>query len=294
MRTGKEKIMKRRNIRKPIVVLALVAAMLFPTAAHATEAQDGGDSGSVILNGGTGGEAGNAEAQEVYQELLDSVSFIATDPTWSNIMNIKGVTQLVYDATIPERDGKIPFEELSDFDRLIYELTYCCFAPLKSSNGKSWETAKTSQENLAYHTYGSFLAFMPGTGNDREAVNAAFQKLWDWQYAYILEHDEPYDFVDQCTYSDMFPDSEDNGSETESLTPQNREEIEEILNELDESDKKEIQQAIEQEKKAENSGRTESSFMGIMVPVLIVLAAVALTAAFFLIRKKNGGKNKSA
>ena len=72
--------MKRRNIRKPIVVLALVAAMLFPTAANATEAQDGGDSGSVILNGGTGGEAGNAEAQEVYQELLDSVSFIATDP----------------------------------------------------------------------------------------------------------------------------------------------------------------------------------------------------------------------
>ena len=136
--------MKRRNIRKPIVVLALVAAMLFPTAVHATEAQDGGDSGSVILNGGTGGEAGNAEAQEVYQELLDSVSFIATDPTWSNIMNIKGVTQLVYDATIPERDGKIPFEELSDFDRLIYELTYCCFAPLKSANGKSWETAKTS------------------------------------------------------------------------------------------------------------------------------------------------------
>ena len=63
---------------------------------------------------------------------------------------------------------------------------------------------------------------------------------------------------------------------------------------MDESDKKEIQQAIEQEKKAENSGRTESSFMGIMVPVLIVLAAVALTAAFFLIRKKNGGKNKSA
>ena len=79
-------------------------------------------------------------------------------------MNIKGVTQLVYDATIPERDGKIPFEELSDFDRLIYELTYCCFAPLKSANGKSWETAKTSQENLAYHTYGSFLAFMPDTG----------------------------------------------------------------------------------------------------------------------------------
>lgn len=271
-------------------MLALIVAMLFPTEAHATEAQDGGDSGSVILNGGTGGEAGNAEAQEVYQELLDSVSFIATDPTWSNIMNIKGVTQLVYDATIPERDGKIPFEELSDFDRLIYELTYCCFAPLKSSNGKSWETAKTSQENLAYHTYGSFLAFMPDTGNDREAVNAAFQKLWDWQYAYILEHDEPYDFVDQCTYSDMFPGSEDNGSESESLTPQESEEIEEILNELDESDKKEIQQAVEQEKKAENSGRTESSSMGIMVPVLIVLVVVALTAAFFLVRKKSGGK----
>ena len=170
-------------------------------------------------------------------------------------MNIKGVTQLVYDATIPERDGKIPFEELSDFDRLIYELTYCCFAPLKSANGKSWETAKTSQENLAYHTYGSFLAFMPDTGNNRETVNAAFQKLWDWQYAYILEHDEPYDFVDQCAYSDMFPGSEDKGSEAESLTPQESEEIEEILNELDESDKKEIQQAVEQEKKAENSDR---------------------------------------
>ena len=289
--------MKRKSIRKPIVALALAAAMFFPATVCATETTPGAevqDSGSVILNGGTGGEAGNAEAQEVYQELLDSVSFIATDPTWSNIMNIKGVTQLVYDATIPERDGKIPFEELSDFDRLIYELTYCCFAPLKSSNGKSWETAKTSQENLAYHTYGSFLAFMPDTGNDREAVNAAFQKLWDWQYAYILEHDEPYDFVDQCTYSDMFPGSEDNGSESESLTPQESEEIEEILNELDESDKKEIQQAVEQEKKAENSGRTESSSMGVTVPVLIVLVVAAVTAAFFLVRKKSGGKNKSS
>lgn len=62
--------MKRRNIRNPIVVLALVAAMLFPTAAHATEVQDGGDSGSVILNGGTGGEAGTQKRRKSIRNSL--------------------------------------------------------------------------------------------------------------------------------------------------------------------------------------------------------------------------------
>ena len=290
---GKGKIMKRKSTRKPIVALALVTAMLFPATAYATEEQDSGNSGSVILNGGTGGEAGNAEAQEVYEEFLDSISFIATDPTWSDFVSFEGQTgliQLAYDDTIPEGAGKIPYEELSDFDKLVYGFTYCCFAVTRNKGGDTWEDAKTSQERLAYHTYSNFRTYMlKKTGNDKEAVAAAFDKLWDWQYAYILEHDEPYDFVDQCTYSDMFPGSEDNDSESESLTPQESEEIEEILNELDESDKKEIQQAVEQEKKAENSGRTESSSMGIMVPVLIVLAVASLTAAFFLI-KKNGGK----
>lgn len=286
--------MKRRNIRKPIVALALVAAMLFPTAAHATEAQDGGDSGSVILNGGTGGGNGNTEAQEVYQEFLDSISFISTDPTWSDFVSFEGQTgliQLTYDDTIPEGEGKIPYEELSDFDKLVYGFTYCCFAVTRNKGGDTWEDAKTSQERLAYHTYSNFRSYMlKTTGNDKETVAAAFDKLWEWQYAYILEHDEPYDFVDQCTYSDMFPGSEDNGSESESLTPQESEEIEEILNELDESDKKEIQQAVEQEKKAENSDKPESSSMGIMVPVLIVFVVVALSAAFFLVRKKSSGK----
>ena len=84
--------MKRRSIRKPIVALALVAAMFFPATAYATEEQDSGNSGSVILNGGTGGEAGNAEAQEVYEEFLDSISFIATDPTWSDFVSFEGQT----------------------------------------------------------------------------------------------------------------------------------------------------------------------------------------------------------
>lgn len=215
--------------------------------ASETVTQGEQDDGSVILDGGISegyreiGETGTeAEAQAIYQELLDNVSFIATDPTWDNIMNIKGVTQLVYDATIPEGEGKIPFEELSDFDRLIYELTYCCFAPLKTSNGKSWEAAKENQETLAYYTYGNFLNFMPDTGNNREAVNTAFQKLWDWQYAYILEHDEPFNFIANCSYTDMGFGVTGSGVEkpqdSAGLTPSEEQEIKEILEEIKEEE----------------------------------------------------------
>ncbi len=56
-------------------------------------------------------------------------------------------------------------------------------------------------------------------------------------------------FIDQCTYSEMFPANETDDSTTKNLTSQDQKDIEEALNGLEESDKKEIQQAAEQKTK---------------------------------------------
>lgn len=212
---------------------------------EAAETGDGDntkETDSAILTGTpTPGETDNPEAQEIYQELLDEISFITTDPTWENILDIKGnlaLSQRTYDATIPDGEGKVPFEELSNFDKLVYAYTYCGFAALKNGSANYWDTYTQNRDTCIDHCCGDFLRFKPTEGNDREKVNAAFEKLWDWQYEYIKEHNEPYNFIANCSYSSMGfgvqgSGTQDNPTDDLGLTEDEKNEILEVIEEAD-------------------------------------------------------------
>lgn len=272
-----------RNLKKFTVSLLTVATLItaFPFTA---KAEDGEPIGSFLKDRNSI-TVENVEAEELFLDFLEEVSFIATDESWTNILEIKGKTGLPekgYDSAVPDNETKISYADLSDFDCMIYNYTYCVFAILKNESGNRWETYTKDRDALTY-LYQDFLNFKPTEGNNREAVNAAFEKIWDWQFEYIQEHDEPFDFVDQLTYSEMFPNSERESGDIDSPT-QDRKEIESALEELDKSDKEEIQQAIE-EATAENNGKSDKSNMGIVLPVVVVLAAVILVTAFIFMKK---------
>lgn len=242
----------------------------------------------------TAGETYDAEGENVYVEFLNTISFIETDETWEKTIHLRQIKEPAYDYAIPDGAyGKKDYESLSEFDRFIYAYTYCAFSVAKQSPTGSWETQLKSPEAFA-GIYSDLLTFEDTQGADSynrlEEVNSAFQKLWDWQYQYAQEHNEPYDFIDKRAYSEMRPvnESSEAVSESESLSEQDLKVIEEILNELDESDRKEIQQAAEQELKAQNADGVESSAAGIIVPVLIVLAVAVLIAVLIFAGKKKG------
>ena len=198
-------------------------------------------------------------------DFLEEVSFIATDESWTNILEIKGkfgLPEKGYDSTVPDNETKISYADLSDFDCMIYNYTYCAFASVKNGNENYWQTY-TKDRDAFINIYQDFLNFKPTEGNNREAVNAAFEKIWDWQFEYIQEHDEPFDFVDQLTYSEMFPNSGSESGDTDSLSAQEQKEIESALEELDKGDREEIQQTVE-ETNTENNSKSDKSNMGIL------------------------------
>lgn len=241
---------------------------------------------SAILSGNVPGETDNPEAQEMYQELLDTISFIADDPTWEQILTVKGnMSQRTYDATIPDSEERIPLEELSSFDKLVYCYTYCCFATLKNGSNDNWNTHTSSRDALVDYCCKDFLNFKPTEGNEREKVNEAFEKIWDWQYEYIKEHNEPYNFVQNCSYSAMGFGVTGSGTETEKPTDDLG---------LTEDDKKEILEAIGENDVPEAGGEKspweetmEVLSHSLLSIGILVSALIALGVVLIIKKRKN-------
>lgn len=243
------------------------------------------NSKSTILSGGTAEETTNADAQQVYQEFLDAVSFIATDDTWSSILEVKGVWKDSYDYTVPDGERKIPYDELSAFDKFIYNYTYCTFASFKNGSAEYWNTHTKDRKAIAI-CYQDYLNFKPKQGNNREVVNAAFEKLWDWQYEYIKEHDEPYNFIANCSYTDMgFGVTGSGVEQTSNDTELSKEEEKEIKEAI-----KEIEKEMEKDEKKEKSPWADvmDSLSHNLLSIGILIAAlVGLGVVVIIKRKKN-------
>lgn len=118
-----------RNLKKFTISLLTVATLItaFPFTA---KAEDGEPIGS-FLKDRSSITVENEEAEELFLDFLEEVSFIATDESWTNILEIKGkfgLPEKGYDSTVPDNETKISYADLSDFDCMIYNYTYCAFA----------------------------------------------------------------------------------------------------------------------------------------------------------------------
>ena len=164
--------------------------------------------GSNILNGNNVtanlDEVGK-EAQSVYQELLDTVGFMATDGTWNQFLAFRGatLTETMYNNCLPEGMRPCAYSELTDFDKVIYLYTYVAFSVARERSMESWTNYIASPENFAQLYKNEFVNYINQGkgGNNSDVVISAFEKMWDWQYNYCAENNEPYNFISNCSYT---------------------------------------------------------------------------------------------
>lgn len=164
--------------------------------------------GSNILNGNNVtanlDEVGK-EAQSVYQELLDTVGFMATDGTWNQFLSFRGatLTETMYNNCLPEGMRPCAYSELTDFDKVIYLYTYVAFSVARERSMESWANYIASPENFAQLYKNEFVNYINQGkgGNNSDVVISAFEKMWDWQYNYCVENNEPYNFISNCSYT---------------------------------------------------------------------------------------------
>lgn len=175
---------------------------------EAVQGQAGAGTGSNILNGNNAtaslDEVGQ-EAQGVFQELLDTVGFMATDSTWNQFLSFRGatLTETMYNNCLPEGMRPCEYSELTDFDKVVYLYSYIAFSVARERNMESWESYISSPENFAQLYKNEFVNYIEqgNGGNNSDVVISAFEKMWDWQYNYCVENNEPYNFISNCSYT---------------------------------------------------------------------------------------------
>lgn len=152
----------------------VMAILLLPVTARAAEAEEGYDE----------------RALEVYQELMDAVSNIG----WlEEEIQVKGWYdhEKWYAENASDVAGRVPYGELSDVDRFMYEWTFHGIMVLKDSDYLPWGDIMESSDS--FYEWNAFKSY---SGNIDEALDAAYRKVVDFQYDYMLSHgNEPYDFT---------------------------------------------------------------------------------------------------
>lgn len=149
----------------------VMAILLLPVTARAAEAEEGYDE----------------RALEVFQELMD----IMEDVTWiGEEAKAWESKDYKYSSDISER---VPCGELSEVDQMVY---YWCFLHYKDivEDPIMFTIDDTMESREIFH---EFFDFRRNKGKDSdEALDAAFRKVVDFQYDYMLSHgNEPYDFT---------------------------------------------------------------------------------------------------
>lgn len=175
---------------------------------EAVQGQAGAGTGSNILNGNNAtaslDEVGQ-EAQGVFQELLDTVGFMATDSTWNQFLSFRGatLTETMYNNCLPEGMRPCEYSELTDFDKVVYLYSYIAFSVARERSMESWESYISSPENFAQLYKNEFVNYIEqgNGGNNSDVVISAFEKMWNWQYNYCVENNEPYNFISNCSYT---------------------------------------------------------------------------------------------
>lgn len=228
------------------------------------------------------------EASEVYKRFLDQISFIENDETWENVLdaytipvNQEGLEEMYAD-TVGIESGKTKeerkenFRKMSAYERFLWIDTYCRIA-YQIKTGYS-DDVRTKESFL------NTINFVPNLisvvePNNYKQVLKSYNTLMEWQFAYIQEHNYPFNFIQNKSYLE-----EVGGKEEKTIT--------ETVEETDESglstsDKKEMEEAkkelLKESEREEKKGiwsdtieiltRNIFSFV-IMIILLIVLGVV--------------------
>ena len=147
------------------------------------------------------------EAESVYQEFLQAVSFIETDPSWydgfSAFLNQYGedsVNRNTYSQWYADfvRGGTVEkYFSMSSYEQFLWTETYTRLAEAAGGYG---DFDMFFENESAYETHVTKLVTNLMNGNNNEVVKEAYLKLMAWQYDYIKANGVPFNFITNRSY----------------------------------------------------------------------------------------------
>lgn len=170
----------------------------------------------------------NEEAERVYREFLEAVSFIATDETWSTgffaFLNQYGegsINKNTYSqwyADYVDGGSVEEFFAMSAFEQFVWTETYTRFA---NAMNDGWGYDHYFGDEFSFNQNIKKMATDLMNGNNSEVVKEAYTKLADWQYDYILTKGVPFNFINNRNYIEEMnpPKGEDNKTEDGTKDP---------------------------------------------------------------------------
>lgn len=148
----------------------------------------------------------NLSADKVFQQFLDSVSFIENDETWNaygtgylGILFSDNAVDMAEDfVKVVKNSTEEDYFNMSQYERFIYYESYVRIQ--KYINLGNWERYFSTKEAFNQRITSPVVKIMNATehnatGSDSHKVSDAYLKLMDWQYNYVQEHKAAFDFI---------------------------------------------------------------------------------------------------
>lgn len=240
-------------------------------------------------------------AKEAYQAFLDEISFIKTDEGWKDFLKLYGKDSPLYNLYAKRHSeyyaeyvqgGTVEeYLELSNFEQFLWTETYTKLAYDSYGSG---DFTKYFGDKVHFDKYVVNIATgtMQGYPNS-DVVIAAFEKLMDWQYNYIVTEGNqiPYCFITDRSsleeVSDPVVTVPDNSDNSETISKEEQEDIEEM--------EQAIKDALEEEesnaKAEEEKGIWDDTFSiladNFLSLLILVVLLVVLAIAVYRRKKRN-------
>ncbi len=237
--------------------------------------------------------ADNQDAEKVYEEFLNDISFIKDDPTWKDFVELLDVpinldaSSKIYAENVDvgsktEDEAIAEFKEMSSFDKMLWDTTYLFLADMITKG--NYADASNYEAVIEHTASATYYISTTGERTDKDKVLAAYEKLYKWQVDYITANGSPFNFINNRTYL------EERGVTQEQVN-ENTDEVEAVAEKEIEEANKEIEQVInEDEDSKEESlwgGVLDSLSKNLITFVLLLGLAGALGYVMYLKKKNN-------
>lgn len=237
-------------------------------------------------------------AKEAYEAFLDEVSFIETDEGWvdfltlygkdSPLYNLYAKRHSVYYADYVQGGTAEKYLELSNFEQFLWTETYTKLAYDSYGSG---DYAKYFGDRVHFDKYVVELATAPMQGYpNSDVVIAAFEKLMDWQYNYIVTEGNqiPYCFItDRSSLEEVSDPVVNVPDSSETISKEEQEDIEE----LEQAIKDALEEEESNEKAEEEKGIWDDTFAiladNALSLLILVVLLVVLGVAVYRRKKRN-------
>ena len=185
----------------------------------------------------------------VYDNFLNTVSFIQEDSTWSNFLegyhypsNLT-VMGKMYAACVNNEDKTTEemiaeYEAMSDYDKFLWYSTYLEMA-YAIHEGHS---DQVNSSDAVLSKYKAVFNSMEGKHRNNESeVVAAYEELLQWQADYIAENGSPFNFINNRSYLEEMgvTSVQTDNTDEEEITAEEQKEIDEAIDEIEKEENEE-------------------------------------------------------